>query len=110
MPDSNHMFVSDLTNDPDMAELVALFLGEMPARARAVRDSFTARDWTVLTTAAHRLRGSAGGYGFPAIGEAAASLEDALRRERGREEAALERIAAEVDRLAAMCERAAGGR
>jgi len=109
MPQNENQFLSDLTNDPDMAELVALFLGEMPGRVRAVRESLAAHDWTALTTAAHRLRGSAGGHGFPAIGEAAASLEDALRRDRGREEAVLSQITSEVERLTVLCERAARG-
>jgi HPt (histidine-containing phosphotransfer) domain-containing protein len=98
---------STLTNDPDMRELIVMFVDEMPGRATKLRDVLTAAKWKDLANEAHKLRGSAGGHGFGAIGNAAGSLEDLIRANMGREEQVLASIHSKVEELASMCERAA---
>lgn len=68
---------SQFANDPDMRELVDLFVGELPARMRAMEEANLSHDVALVKRLAHQLRGSAGGYGFPAIGQCAGRVEEA---------------------------------
>jgi histidine phosphotransfer protein HptB len=97
---------SQFRTDPDMAELVGLFVSEIPSRIDAIREAWAGRQLHTLKHLVHQVRGSSAGFGFPAIGTAAGALEDALRA-RGTEEADLEQIAKHLDELVALCARAA---
>jgi HPt (histidine-containing phosphotransfer) domain-containing protein len=68
---------SDLADDPDMAELIEMFLAELPDRIAAVRTAIAAGQRDQVKRLAHQLKGAAGGYGYPAITDAAADLEHA---------------------------------
>lgn len=63
-------------DDPEMAELVQLFVEEMPERTARLRHAVDAEDLASLTRLAHQLKGAAAGYGFPVIGERAGTIED----------------------------------
>jgi HPt (histidine-containing phosphotransfer) domain-containing protein len=75
--------VSDDDLDAELAALRATYGRELPAKARAVAaatratvaDPTKAEEATAL---AHRLRGTAGAYGFPTISRGAGAIEDAL--------------------------------
>src|SRR5262249_9539441 len=69
----------DFANDPEMAQLVQLFVSELPGRIDALAAAWAERRTTDLTRLAHQLKGAGGGYGFPAIGHAAGALEAGLR-------------------------------
>ena len=75
---------SELAGDADFAPLLAAYLASAPAKraelAAAVR-SF-AEDPAPLREVAHRLKGNAGGYGFPAVTEAADAVVVACREGR----------------------------
>lgn len=66
---------SSHTGDPDMAELIQLFVEEIPERVRAVRECWERHELAELARISHQLKGASGGYGFPAVGDAAANLE-----------------------------------
>lgn len=70
---------SDIQCDIDLQALVDLYLAEMPARAEALRLALTGGDRAQLQRLAHRLKGSAGQYGFPALSTHAAVLERLVR-------------------------------
>ncbi len=70
---------SEFANDPDMSELVDLFLHELPARVRAASEAWISADFVTVQRLAHQLRGSSAGYGFPLLGVAAGRVEDAMR-------------------------------
>jgi HPt (histidine-containing phosphotransfer) domain-containing protein len=106
MPALGPKIKSQLSNDPDMRELVEMFVDEMPARAAKLREVLTSQQWKELANEAHKLRGSAGGHGFTSIGNVAAGVEDLVRSSTGKEEAMLAQIKARVDELVSMCERA----
>ncbi len=95
---------SSLGADPDLAEIVGLFVDEMPARVSALQDLLQAADWESLRRTAHQLKGAAGSYGFGPISPAAAVLETALR-----ENAPEDEIRKSVDELVDLCSRARGG-
>ncbi|HZP41429.1 MAG TPA: PAS domain S-box protein [Candidatus Binatia bacterium] len=83
---------------PSLAEITATFLAGLPERAAALERHWADADRTTLTLLAHRLKGTAGGYGFPGLGEAAAALEASLRADEP-----AERVAPHVARVAALC-------
>ncbi|HEX2572759.1 MAG TPA: ATP-binding protein [Polyangia bacterium] len=70
--------VSELSEDPEMADLVAHFVAALPGRTDELRCAVVSGDKDVTGRIAHQLRGSAGGYGFPTITTAAAALEQAI--------------------------------
>jgi PAS domain S-box-containing protein len=60
---------------PGTAKLVENFLSKLDDRVLAIRTVVEAHDAQQLRMLAHQLKGAAGGYGFPAISEAAKSIE-----------------------------------
>jgi HPt (histidine-containing phosphotransfer) domain-containing protein len=70
---------SQYEDDPDMLELVQGFAAELPGRAQDLESRLDQGALEDLQRLAHQLKGAGGGYGFPQITEAAASLEQALK-------------------------------
>ena len=66
-------------DDPDMAELVRLFLSELPDRIASFERAWRERRVEDLARLAHQLKGAGSGYGYPGITQAAAELERELR-------------------------------
>lgn len=97
---------SKYANDPDMAELVELFVGELPKRLDAIDQAWRTRKIEDLQRIAHQLRGASASYGFPAIGSAAGSLEDRIRDLSADHSGAISSIKSGVDELVAICRRA----
>ena len=71
-------YYSPLGSDPDLAEIVALFVEEMPGRVSHLRGQFACANWDELARLAHQLKGAAGSYGFDQITPFAARLEKAI--------------------------------
>lgn len=92
---------SHLANDPEMAELLDLFLTELPKRVDSVMGAWRERELSTLRRIAHQMKGSCAGYGFPTLGAAAADVERTL--DQG---APLDQIAGEVSELVDLCQRA----
>ncbi len=70
--------ISSYADDPDMKEIVVMFVDELPGRVSAIRAAGDSDDRIKLSQLAHMLKGAAGGYGFSSITDAAGRLEDAL--------------------------------
>lgn len=70
---------STFADDPDFAELVDLFVSEMPQRIELLETSTAPEHREQLRRAAHQLKGAAGSYGFQGLTDSAARLEDAVR-------------------------------
>jgi signal transduction histidine kinase/CheY-like chemotaxis protein len=98
---SGESLVSTLENDEDMKEILHQFVRDLPERSSAILRASQASDVETLKRLAHQLRGSAGGYGFPRITEAAAAVERAIAI--GAEAPSLQR---HVEELASLCRRA----
>lgn len=104
--------VSQFAGDPDMAELVGLFLSELPDRIDALRSAWETRELGQLRRMAHQLKGAGAGYGFAPIGDAAAKLEKGLAACKGASaDAPLDSLSRQLSELVDLCTRAcAGGR
>jgi histidine phosphotransfer protein HptB len=102
---SNQAYVySRLAGDPDLSEIVDLFVEEMPGRVAALLDQLQAADWHALQRTAHQLKGAAGSYGFDVISPSAGKLEAAVRG--GEPEQQIRDL---VEELVALCGRARRG-
>jgi PAS domain S-box-containing protein len=82
--------------------LAARFAAGLSERAAAMEQSFAAGDLGTLGVLSHRLKGTAGAFGFPAITHAAAELEASVRDRSARDE-----VRACLDRVADLCRQAA---
>jgi PAS domain S-box-containing protein len=89
---------SGFADDPEMLELVEVFVASMDERLRDLAAALAARDWGTLRTIAHQLRGSGGGFGYPQVTSQAARLEDHII-----EQVPIATIEADVKRLASLC-------
>ena len=74
-PRAAHPFAGD----PEMERLLEAFVAALPRRTAVMEQCLAAGDLDGLLVAAHQLKGTAGGYGFPRLSEAAAALEAAVR-------------------------------
>jgi len=95
---------SSLGGDPDLGEIVDMFVEEMPDRVGAIQTQLEEADWDALRRAAHQLKGAAGSYGFDLISPCAGRLEAAVREQEPEEQ--IRRAAQE---LVDMCRRARSG-
>ena len=91
---------SEFADDPDMAELIEMFLDEMPSRVDSLSECLREERYTELQTLAHQLKGAGAGYGFEPVSLTAATLESSLKSHTD-----LEDIADEVDALIDICRR-----
>lgn len=100
-PEPKDPLVSELAGDPDLQQLVDEFVWKLPGKADAMQKELARGDIATLTHLAHQLKGSAGGYGFPAISDAARHLEQTAKATKD-----LEAISDHIRELADLCRRA----
>ena len=96
---------SDYVDDPDMTELVEMFVSELPQRIEQIQQSLQGTDLPSLRDLAHQLKGAAGGYGFTPITDAAAVVEKNVRTETD-----TDNLRQSVDELINLCNRATSNR
>ncbi len=95
---------SPLARDADLAEIVAQYVAEMPARIERLHRLLASGEWEELRRVAHQLKGSAGSHGFGPISLRAGELETALSSGAPKAE-----IRAAVARLVDICGSARAG-
>src|SRR5258708_40172991 len=95
-----HGVYSSLADDPDLGQLVAHYVDEMPGRIETLLSRAAASDFMGLAALAHQLRGSAGSHGFHPLTVAAAAVERAIRDCRPETE-----VRAALDELVDLCRR-----
>ena len=71
--------LSSFADDPDMQELIDLFISDLSERIDLIAQSAESSDYDRLRTIAHQLKGAAAGYGYAPIGDAARELELTLK-------------------------------
>ncbi len=73
------MLYSSLGADPDLGELVDMFVDEMPDRIDQLRSRGESGDFEALAATAHQIKGAAGSYGFHQVTPYAKRLETVAR-------------------------------
>ena len=95
---------SSFGDDPDLGELVEMFVDEMPERVRTLKELADEQDWNQLARTAHQLKGAAGSYGFDQLTPYAKQLELFAREGSSEPE-----IRAALNKLVDLCERTRAG-
>lgn len=91
---------SELVQEDDsFAALVTQFVAGLSNRVTRMEEAIRTADFNALQAAAHQLKGSGGGYGYPILTERAAQLERHARN------LALDQCVETIDELKAICER-----
>ena len=98
------LFYSEFGADPDLSELVDMFVEEMPERIQVLQDHFAAKNLDQLARTAHQLKGASGSYGFHQLTPFAGRLE-ALAKEHAAETSIFDA----VEELVLMCRRCRAG-
>ena len=81
----------------DMTLLVQRFLSGLPDSVSDIRAALIRADWPALALEAHKLRGTAGSFGFPEVSDAAAEIETLVP------ETPPDRARLAIERLAHLC-------
>ncbi|MCW5765698.1 MAG: Hpt domain-containing protein [Phycisphaeraceae bacterium] len=103
---SQQPILSTHSSDPEMGDLIRVFVAEMPAKVERLRDCWSEQRFDELRRIAHQLKGASGGYGFEQVGDSAARVEHAIEAlSSGRAETTLQQLRAQVDALIALCGR-----
>lgn len=69
---------SSLGTDPDLCDIVDMFVDEMPDRITCLMQLLDESNLDELARMAHQMKGAAGSYGFDAISPVAGDLESAI--------------------------------
>jgi PAS domain S-box-containing protein len=69
------LIISDLADDPDLAELIRTFTYNLGSRMEQLTACVEAGDLAGLARLAHQLKGTGTSYGFPSLTRAARSVE-----------------------------------
>ncbi|HCT58081.1 MAG TPA: hybrid sensor histidine kinase/response regulator [Gemmatimonas aurantiaca] len=72
---------SEMSREPELAALVARFASALPDRVATIDVALREGRVDKAVQAAHQLKGAAGSYGYPAVGDLARELEQQLLRE-----------------------------
>lgn len=96
--------ISEFADDPDMAEIIEMFLGGLEERVTSLDSAFGTGNLTELASVAHQLKGAAGGYGYPIISSLAFDVEKLAKAGQ-----ADDVLRSTLDRLVLMCRRAIAG-
>jgi HPt (histidine-containing phosphotransfer) domain-containing protein len=70
---------STLGNDPDLGELVEMYVEEMPDRIAALVQAFDSGDMEMLRKLSHQMKGAAGSYGFNQLTPLANAVQFSVR-------------------------------
>ena len=90
---------SSLRGEADFAEILPFFVDELPEKRSLLRSLGGAHDFDNLQREAHKLRGSAGGYGFQGVSNLAGELEDSCKNPRRDETSILRNLDELLDHL-----------
>ncbi|MBY0307806.1 MAG: Hpt domain-containing protein [Phycisphaerales bacterium] len=97
---------SEFANDPDMREIVEMYVQEMPQRVAKLEELWAAQQMDELKRLAHQIKGSSGGYGFVPVGGAAGKVEASLMAlSEGSASASLDQLRNQFEELLSMCRR-----
>lgn len=98
---------SQFANEPEMRELVELFVGELPQRTQTLMEAYNTQQWEIVQRISHQLKGASAGYGFPTIGAAAGRVEEVVKSGPISTQETVAQLTESVKQLISLCQRAA---
>lgn len=72
--------VSELADDPEMADLLREFVQDLALKCANIREALQTNDLVMLRRMGHQLKGSGGGYGYSSLSAAGGALENEANR------------------------------
>lgn len=90
---------SSLAGDPDFAEILPFFIDELPSKIAELSELGDRNDFESIRREAHKLKGSAGGYGFQGLTALASQLEESCKNAPRNEAAILQILDELLDHL-----------
>jgi len=78
-PENASAFYSTLADDPELGELVTVFVDEIPDRVARLARCLANGDWEGLGRLAHQFKSAVGSYGFAQLVPPAVLLDAAVR-------------------------------
>lgn len=97
---------SEFCSDPEMREIVEIYVVEMPQRVATLTGHWEAQQLEELRRLAHQIKGASAGYGFPSIGSAAGLVEQTLvTLGNGGLGSSLDQLRKQVNDLISLCQR-----
>lgn len=99
--DVSSPLTSTYADDQVIAEILPMFLANMPKYTNNLQALIESRDYVGAGRVCHDLKGTSGGYGYPDIATATQVLETELKK--GQD---LELIRSYLDVVCGLCERA----
>lgn len=97
---------STLANDPDMRELIQLYIQDLPTRLDGIRIAMSTGNLNEVRRLSHQLRGASAGFGFAPIGLVAAEVEETIKAIHEQADA-MDRVRPLVEKLDALARRVA---
>jgi len=88
-----------IREDPSYTDIVVQFVDGLKDRLTTMESAIRAANFDALRVAAHQLKGSGGGYGYPVLTEQAATLEKLAK------EHAIEQCTDALSELQEICSR-----
>lgn len=98
------LYHSRLAADEDLADLIVLFVAELPDRLARMQAAADREDWPLLGSLAHQLKGAGGSHGFDVLTPLSYQVERAARTGQTAEE-----IRAALNALKVGCSRVRAG-
>jgi histidine phosphotransfer protein HptB len=90
---------STFADDPDLIDLIEMYVGVLPERLAAMRQALEQSDIEQLRMLAHQMKGSGGSHGFTVLSEKAAEVEKSCKAQ------SLDEIQAGLNDLAVLISR-----
>lgn len=91
---------SDFADDPEMTEIIDMFIDGLSEHVEELTNALAWSDVETLYGAAHKLKGSAGGYGYQIVGDQSLIVEQLAKAGES-----IETLRPEVDCLVQLCHR-----
>jgi histidine phosphotransfer protein HptB len=97
---------SEYANDPDMRDIVEMYVTEMPERIGALEALWQNQSIDELKRLSHQIKGASGGYGFPSVGSAAGRVEKTIcQLSEGSGDCSMQDLRKQFEELLNLCRR-----
>lgn len=100
-PEQSVALSSKLSEDCEMNQLIVEFIDTLPARLEDLARACQALDWSAMAALAHKLKGSAGLYGYSELASCVEGLERLAKLKAGDPTQSLEGIKHTVEKIVA---------
>jgi PAS domain S-box-containing protein len=99
--DENSAIISKLVNDPELCEVMEIFIAELPLQLQKIAQAIDEKQLDQLCRLVHTLKGSCSSAGYPVLMEKARGVEQLVK-----DDVSFEEIHAKMQELNQLCQKA----